>query len=145
LASFSRVSIELVPLCTFVVELADPIVLPATPAGTRVIVEVDDFRVEGERLRGKQKGRATADWLTIGPDGTGTLDVRATMETDDGCVIFVSYQGRRDFSQGLDAPLYIAPRFEAGDERYAWLNKVQAVAKGTTDGATLTYEVYELR
>jgi hypothetical protein len=139
------VSLELVPLCTIVVELADPIVLPNTPAGTRVIVEVRHFRVEGERLRGKQKGNAAADWLTIGPDGTATLDVRATMETDDGSVIFVSYQGRRDFSRGLDAPLYTTPRFEAGDDRYAWLNKIQAVAKGNLEGATLTYEVYELR
>jgi len=128
-----------------VVELADPVVLPVTPAGTRVIVEVNDFRVEGERLRGTMKGRAAADWLTIGAEGTATVDVRATMETEDGCVVFVSYLGRGDFSQGLGAPLYTTPRFEAGDDRYGWLNKVQAVAKGTMAGTTLTYEVYELR
>jgi hypothetical protein len=138
------VGLELVPLCTFVIELADPVVLPATPAGTRVIVEVNDFRVEGDRLQGKKKGNAHADWLTIGPDGTGTMDVRATVETEDGCVVFVTYQGRRDFSRGLDAPMYVTPRFEAGDDRYSWLHKIQAVAKGTMDGTTLTYEVYEL-
>jgi hypothetical protein len=41
----------------------------------------------------------------------------------------------RDVSQGLGpAPLYSAPTaplFETGDKRYPWLNKVQAVAKGT--------------
>jgi uncharacterized protein DUF3237 len=139
------VSLELVPLCTMAFELADPFVLPNTPAGTRVIVEVKDLRVEGERLRGTMRGSAAADWLTIGPDGTGSIDVRATMETHDGALVFVQYQGRRDFSQGMDAPVYTAPRFETGDDRYAWINKVQAVAKGTMDGATLTYEVYELR
>jgi hypothetical protein len=138
-------SLELVPLATMVVELADPLVLPNTPAGTRVIVEVKGFTVEGERLRGRNKGTAAADWLTIGPDGTGTLDVRATMETDDGALIYAYYQGRRDFSEGMDAPLYTAPKFETGDERYAWMNKIQAVAKGTLVGNTLTYDIYELR
>jgi hypothetical protein len=138
-------TIELVPLCIMVVELADPIVLPNTPAGTRVIVEVDNFTVEGDRLRGRNKGTAAADWLTIGPEGTGTLDVRATMETDDGAVVFAYYQGRRDFSSGLDAPLYTAPKFETGDDRYAWLNKIQAVGKGMLEGNRLTYEIYELR
>ena len=137
--------IVLVPLCTMVAELADPLVLPGTPAGTRVIVEVTGFRVEGERLRGKNKGATSADWLTIGPDGTGTLDVRATIETDDGAIVFCYYQGRRDFSLGLEAPLYTAPKFEAGDERYGWLNKIQAVGKGALDGTTLTYEIYEVR
>ncbi len=133
------------PLCTMVVELADPLILPNTPAGTRVIVEVNRARVEGARLRGQMKGSAAADWLTIGPDNTGTLDVRATLETHDGALVFLHYQGRRDFSQGMDAPIYTAPRFDTGDERYAWLNKIQAAAKGSLDGTTLTYEVYELR
>jgi hypothetical protein len=36
--------------------------------------------------------------------------------------------------------------FETGDARYAWLNKIQAVAKGTVDQSmVLTYEVYEMR
>jgi hypothetical protein len=138
-------TLELVPLCVIVIELGEPLILENTPAGTRVIVDVSDFRVEGDRLRGRMKGSAAADWLTIGPDGTGTLDVRATMETDDGAVIFVYYQGRRDFSPGMDAPIYTAPKFDTGDERYAWLNKIQAVAKGDLEGTTLTYEVYEVR
>jgi hypothetical protein len=139
------VSLELVPLCTMVMELGDPFVLPNSPAGTRVIVEMKDLRVEGDRLRGSLKGNAAADWLTIGPDATGTIDVRATMETHDGAVVFMHYQGRRDFSQGMDAPIYTAPKFDTGDDRYAWINKIQAVAKGTVEGATLTYEVFELR
>jgi hypothetical protein len=138
-------SIELVPLCTMVAELADPMILANTPSGTRVIVEVKSFTVDGERLKGTNKGSAGADWLTIGPEGTATLDVRATMETDDGVLIYVYYQGRRDFSESMDAPLYTAPKFETGDERYGWLNKIQAVGKGVLDGSTLTYEIYEVR
>jgi hypothetical protein len=43
------VTLELAPLCTIVVELTEPLILANTPAGTRVIVEVQDFRVEGSR------------------------------------------------------------------------------------------------
>lgn len=138
-------TLELIPLATMVVELADPLVLPETPSGTRVIVEVKSFTIVGDRLKASNKGRGAADWLTIGPEGTATLDVRAVMETDDGALIYAYYQGRRDFSESMEAPLYTAPKFETGDERYRWLNKIQAVAKGTVDGSTLTYEIYELR
>lgn len=139
-------SIELVPLCTATITLSDPIVLPNTPAGTRIIVEVSDAVMEGERLSAKQKGVAAADWMTLGADMTGTLDVRALFETNDGALVFTSYKGRADMSKGPGgAPIYAAPLYDTGDERYGWLNKVQAVAKGTLDGQTLTYEIYELR
>ena len=139
-------SLELVPLCTATATLADPLLIPAAPMGTRVVVGLDDVVLEGERLRARLKGVAAADWLLLGADGTGTVDVRMTVETDDGALIFVQYHGRADFSGGPGtAPVYTAPRFETGDPRYAWLNKIQAAAKGTVEGKTLTYEIYELR
>jgi hypothetical protein len=139
-------SIELVPLCIATIALKDPIVLPNTPSGMRTIIEVETAKLEGERLSGTMKGAAGADWATISPDLTCTLDVRMTFETHDGALVFVTYSGRIDLSQGPgQAPIYTAPLFETGDDRYAWLNKVQAVAKGTLDGATLTYEIAEVR
>ena len=89
---------------------------------------------------------SAADWLTIGPEGTGTVDVRVAFETDDGAVVFAQYNGRLDTSKGVGgAPVYAAPRFETGDERYKWLNLVQGASKGSVEGTKLTYEVYELR
>jgi Protein of unknown function (DUF3237) len=74
------------------------------------------------------------------------LDVRFSAETDDGALIYVQYNGRTDVSQGPGtAPIYVAPRFETGDERYAWLNRIQAVGKGALDGNTVTYDWYEIR
>jgi len=138
-------TIELVPLATATITLAEPMLLPDTPSGTRLIVEVEDAVLEGERLSGKLKGHAAADWLTLSPTGVGTLDVRATFETHDGALVFTTYRGRSDFSNPGANPIYAAPLYDTGDERYAWLNLVQAVAKGTLDGLTLTYEIYELR
>jgi hypothetical protein len=137
--------IELVPLATATLDLEEPIMLPNTPLGTRAIVEVRNAVYTGERLNAKQTGIA-ADWLHIGSDGSGAVDIRLTLQTHDGAPVYVTYQGRIDVSGGLGAaPLYTSPLFETGDERYAWLNKIQAVAKDTLDGLRLTYEIYECR
>ncbi len=70
------------------------------------------------------------------------LDVRILLETDDGAVILMQYKGI-----GVDGGENIrtAPLFETGDERYAWLNSVQAVAHGSVGDGTVTYNVFALR
>lgn len=139
-------TMQLVPLCTMTAELRKPHVLRGTPAGHRLIYEVASGSISGERFNAKMKGEAAADWFTIGPDGTGTLDVRVLVETDDGALVFIQYLGRVDTTTP-GAPIYSTPRFETGDERYLWLNKIQAVGKGTLsdNGTTLTYELCEVR
>jgi len=140
-------ALELVPLCTAELQLLSPILIPGTPSGTRVIVPVATGRYKGDRLNGSVKGSMGADWLSVGPDGlVGTLDVRGVLETDDGADVFVHYLGRKDM-RDLYSPIYATPLFDTGDERYAWLNLIQAVAKGTVneDLTVLTYEMYELR
>jgi len=141
-------SIELIPLATATATLAEPFFLPGTPSGTLVIAEVVAFDFTGDRISGHLKGHASADWLTLSPSLLGTLDVRALIETDDGALIFTSYRGRLDLSGGQgSSPAYAAPLYETGDERYAWINKIQAVGKGTlsADGTQLVYEIYEVR
>ena len=141
-------AIELVPLCTMRVQLKPPIEVGTGPAGTRLIFEAESLKFEGDRFSGEMVGTASGDWLLIGPEGTGTLDIRATFRTHDGAIVFGQYYGRLDASQGLDLPktIYVTPRFETGDERYAWLNRVQAVGKGVVhEDLALDYEWYELR
>jgi hypothetical protein len=141
-------TIELIPLCTATVTLADPILIPDTPVGMRVIAEVESWTVEGERINAKLRGHAAADWMTVSAAMIGTIDARGLLETDDGALIYTWYHGRLDLSGGVGAsPTYAAPLYETGDERYAWLNKVQAVAKGvlSPDGHQLAYEICEVR
>ena len=140
-------ALDLVPLCTMRAQLKSPIEVGAGPAGTRLIFEVESATLKGERLNGEIEGVA-ADWLLIGPEGTATLDVRATLRTDGGAVILVQYSGRADVSRGLEPPItvYVTPRFETGDERYAWLNHIQAIGKGiVNEDLSLDYEWYEAR
>lgn len=132
-------SIELVPLGTMVALLRPP-----HAVGNRLIFEVEDGWIEGDRINAKAKGDNSADWFVLGADGIGTIDVRALVETDDGHLVFIQYMGRVDMNQA-GAPIYIAPRFETSAENYRWLNAVQAVGKGVLDGPRLTYELYEAR
>ena len=141
-------AIELVPLCTMRLESKPAVEVGTGPAGTRLIVDCTSVKVLGDRLRGQMEGRTTGDWILIGPEGTGTLDVRETIRTDDGALIYVQYHGRLDGSNGLRPPLtvYVAPRFETGDKRYAWLNRIQAVGKRTiNEDLSVDYEWYEVR
>ena len=89
------------------------------------------------------KGSAAADWLNVG-DGVGTLDVRATVETDDGALIYVTYAGRTNAAVP-GGPTYVAPKFETGHDSYKWLNATQAAGKGITSGTELHYDWFELR
>lgn len=138
-------SIELIPLCTADIVLGEQIFVGAGGAGMRVIAEVDSVTLTGDRMSATLKGHAAADWVTV--NGTiGVVDVRLTLETHDGAIIYVAYGGRIDLTNGLGtSPIYVAPTFETGDERYAWLNVVQAVGKGDLQGSNLTYEMYEVR
>ena len=140
-------AIELVPLCTLRLQSKPPIAIGKGPAGTRLVSEVANGEVQGDRLRGHIEEIA-GDWLLIGPEGTGTIDVRATLRTDDDASIFVQCNGRLDGSRGWQFPMavYVAPRFETGNERYAWLNRIQAVGKGAiNEDLSVDYEWYEVR
>ncbi|MBO0778830.1 MAG: DUF3237 domain-containing protein [Ktedonobacteraceae bacterium] len=142
-------ALDLIPLCIMTSTPLPPTDLGMTSSGRRLMVTIQESIWEGERLRAKLKpGTVAADWMVIGPDGTAHIEIRLTLETHDGALIYVHYTGRRDFtqvSQGIDAPVYITPLFETSDERYLWLNKIQAVGKGTVNGNKRIYHIYELR
>jgi hypothetical protein len=140
------VDIELVPLATIVATGRGIIPIGIGPAGDRMIGELSDFQMSGSRLNAHMKGNAAADWALVSPDSTLSVDVRLAVETDDGALIYVAYQGRADLSAGWDdATIYVAPRFETSDPRYKWLNSLQAVGKGWFAEPGVHYEWYAMR
>jgi hypothetical protein len=98
----------------------------STPQGTLAIFPVTGGSFEGERLRGKVLAGG-GDWVTAHGDGTFTLDLRITLETDDGGLIHMTFTGVRD-----DVHHYFrtAPRFETAAPKYAFLNRLLAVGIG---------------
>ena len=98
----------------------------STPQGTLPIFPVVGGSFEGERLRGKVLAGG-GDWVTTHSDGTFTLDLRVTLETDDGSLIHMTFTGVRD-----DAAHYFrtVPHFETAAPTYAFLNRLLAVGIG---------------
>jgi len=97
----------------------------ATPRGLLTIFPVIGGSFEGDRLRGRVLGGA--DWVTRLGDGTISLDLRVTLETDDGALIHMTFTGVRDDATGY---FRTAPRFETAAPAYAFLNRLVAVGVG---------------
>jgi hypothetical protein len=98
----------------------------STPRGTLSVFPVTGGSFEGDRLRGKVLAGG-GDWVTATSDATFELDLRVTLETDDGALIHMTFTGVRD-----DANHYLRtlPRFETAAPQYAFLNRLLAVGIG---------------
>jgi Protein of unknown function (DUF3237) len=139
------VPLELVPLGTITIGIKQHTVIGGIAAGSRIVGEAADCVWEGDRVQARQWGDASSDWLIQHPDGTVSVDARLLFVTADGAHIAMMYRGRAAAAPITGAAVYTTPTFETDDPRYAWLNGVQAVAKGLRVGSVLTYELYELR
>ena len=66
------------------------------------------------------------DWTVKRSDGVIELDLRITLETDDGALIHMTFGGIRDDAPA--APYFrTVPRFETAAAKYAFLNRLLAV------------------
>jgi len=117
--------------------------LGETPVGRRIIQEIESIEFKGEHFSAQLKGKAAADWLAVDAGGIATFDIRMTLETIDGALIYLNYIGTADWSKGMATePVYVTAKFETGDERYRWLNTAHVVGKGdlVPGGGGLAYE-----
>ena len=64
----------------------------AVPHGTRVTAPIASGHFEGPRLRGKVLPGG-GDWTLLRADGVLELDLRITLETDDGALIHMTSSG----------------------------------------------------
>ena len=127
-----------------------------SPATNRMNFAVREGRCEGERLAGTFRSNS-GDWLTFGTDLIGRVDVRATLETDDGELIYMTNTGRLVLDDKTIAALASgerlshdrfhgrsAPLFETGSERYAWLNGITTVAVNEIGLDHVGYRIFEV-
>jgi uncharacterized protein DUF3237 len=114
------------PLMRLTLDTSTAQEIGSTPLGARSIFPVAGGSFEGERLRGKVLAGG-GDWVTAKGDGTFELDLRVTLETDDGALIHMTFTGVRD-----DANRYFRtlPHFETAAPQYAFLNRLLAVGIG---------------
>ncbi|NKB35014.1 MAG: DUF3237 family protein [Pseudomonadales bacterium] len=83
-----------------------------------------------------------ADWITQ-VSGHSSLDVRITLETDDGAFIYMTYKGV--VARG-DSGLYwrVIPSFTTASEKYDWLNHRVFVGKSKQVEGKVAYDVFEI-
>jgi uncharacterized protein DUF3237 len=98
----------------------------ATPQARSRFFRSPAARSKARRLRG-QALAGGGDCVTAHEDGTVTLDLRVTLETDDGERIHMTFTGVRDDSNHY---FRTVPRFETAAPKYALLNRLLAVGIG---------------
>src|ERR1700738_476595 len=81
-------------LMTLQVALAGPQRIGAVPHGIRVTAPIAGGHFEGPRLRGKVLP-GSGDWTLLRGDGVLELDLRVTLEADDGALIHMTSFGLR--------------------------------------------------
>lgn len=131
--------------------------LGPTPNGHRKIATVAGGQFEGERMQGTVEASPGGDWLLLRPDGVLVLDVRLTLRTHDGALIYMTYRGLRhgpaevmarlNAGEPVDPSLYyfrMTPIFETSDARYAWINQLVAVGVGRREATGPIYSVHEI-
>ena len=113
--------------------------------GRRRIVPLTGGTFTGPELNGKLLPGASADWQIVMADGTALGDIRYTLQTDRGDLLYVQSRGVRHGSadvlarlgrgEDLDASEYTfrtSTQIETAAPRLDWLNKgvLSALAAG---------------
>ena len=143
-------------LMTLEVAVAGPQKIGAVPHGTRVTAPIAGGHFEGPRLRGKVLPGG-GDWTLLRGDGVLELDLRVTLETDDGALIYMASFGLRHGppeviaalarGEAVDPGAYYfrtAPRFETAHQKYAFLNRLLAVSTGDRRAGGPIYTIDEI-
>ena len=146
----------------YVMTLHSPLEPPQQAGGDLQIYNVRPGGwLRGPAIRGEVIP-PSGDWLRTMPDGVRKLDVRLSIRTDDGALVFMSFVGRTvsnaDALRRLDAGetlgpdqlhFMIAPTFETASDKYAWLNGLVTVGKlvslNRSHDRHVAYDIFAVR
>ncbi len=137
------------------VTLGDPLDLGDTAQGHRRIVPQTGGTFTGPGLNGKLLPGASADWQIVLADGTALGDIRYTLQTDRGDLLYIQSRGVRHGSaevlarlgrgEDVDASKYTfrtSTQIETAAPDLDWLNKGIFISVGGRQAAGVIYETY---
>ena len=123
--------------------------------GRRRIVPLTGGTFTGPELNGTLLTGVSADWQIVLPDGTALGDIRYTLQTDDGNLLYVQSRGVRHGSadvlarlargQDVDASEYTfrtTTQIETAAPELDWLNKGVFISVGGRQPGGVIYETY---
>ena len=135
--------------------LGEPLDLGDLAQGRRRIVPLTGGTFAGPELNGRLLPGSSADWQTVLPDGTALGDIRYTLQTDDGNLLYVQSRGVRHGSadvlarlaqgEDVDASEYTfrtSTQIETAAPRLDWLNKGVFISVGGRRPGAVIYETY---
>ena len=135
--------------------LGEPLDLGEVSEGHRRIVPQIGGTFEGPDMKGKLVPGVSADWQIVLPDGTAVADIRYTLETDAGALLYVQSHGVRHGSaevlarlargEDVDASEYTfrtSTRIETASRDLDWLNKGVFISVGGRLQGGVVYETY---
>lgn len=135
--------------------LGEPLELGQVGDVRRRIVPQIGGSFEGPHMKGKLLPGVSADWQTLLPDGTALGDIRYTLLTDAGELLYVQSRGVRHGSpdvlerlgrgEVVDASEYTfrtSTQIETASRELAWLNKGVFVGVGGRNAGGVVYETY---
>ena len=135
--------------------LGEPLDFGEVSQGHRRIVPQMGGTFEGPDVKGKLLPGASADWQIVLPDGTVLGDIRYTLQTDDGALLYVQSRGVRHGSaevlarlargEDVDASEYTfrtSTQIETASARLDWLNRGVFVSVGGRLQGAVIYETY---
>ena len=138
--------------------VGDPQDVGDLSAGRRRIVPLTGGSFSGPEIRGTLLPGASADWQIVLSDGTALGDVRYTLKTERGDLLYVQSRGVRHGSpeilarlgrgEDVDASEYIfrtSTKIEAAAVDLDWVNKGIFVSVAGRRPGGVIYEVYLLR
>jgi hypothetical protein len=109
----------------------------------------------GPDIRGNLLPGASADWQLIQPDGTAIGDIRYTLQTRDGALLFVRARTTRHGDpevlarlargESVDPAEYVfraSAQIETAAPELEWLNKGVFISVGGRSSTGVTYDTY---
>jgi hypothetical protein len=135
--------------------LGEPLDLGDLAQGRRRIVPLTGGTFAGPELNGKLLPGSSADGQLVLPDGTTLGDVRYTLQTDGGDLLYVQSRGVRHGSaevlerlargEDVDASEYTfrtSTQIETAAPELDWLNKGVFISVGARRPGGVIYETY---